>query len=219
MSTTDPSEPRWRRRPDERPDEILSAALEVFAEHGLAGARVDDIAARAGVSKGTVYRYFPGKEELFREAVRDRVARTLTGLSSAAGRGEPEERLGRFVDAYWAHLRRASFPRFYRLLMAELHRFPDLTRFYAEEVSGRVIELVSAIIEEGVRAGRFRDADPTVTGRMIVGLLVQHAIWASHPDLFPHLDHRPDVTLLEEVKDFLFRSIVVRTAPSGDRPS
>ena len=64
------TEPRWRRLPGERPNQILQAALEVFDEQGLAGARLEDIAKRAGVSKGTIYLYFANKEELFREMIR-----------------------------------------------------------------------------------------------------------------------------------------------------
>src|SRR6478609_4648585 len=63
-------EPRWRRLPEERPKQILDAALEVFSERGLAAARLEDIAKRAGLSKGTIYLYFPNKEELFREVIR-----------------------------------------------------------------------------------------------------------------------------------------------------
>src|SRR5690349_8525416 len=106
MKPAEIERPRWRRRPSERPTEILDAALEVFAERGLAGARVEDIAVRAGVSKGTVYLYFDGKEELFREAIRDKVARLLEGLSAAAPPGEPVERVSRFIAEYWMHLRR-----------------------------------------------------------------------------------------------------------------
>ena len=67
------SEPRWRRLPGERPGQILQAALEVFGERGLAASRLEDIAKRAGLSKGTIYLYFPNKEELFREMVRHTV--------------------------------------------------------------------------------------------------------------------------------------------------
>jgi len=62
-------DPRWRRLPEERPQQILDAALSVFAEHGIDAAKLEDIAARAGVSKGTIYLYFPSKEELFREVL------------------------------------------------------------------------------------------------------------------------------------------------------
>src|SRR5918911_963685 len=69
--------PRWRRRPEERPQQILDAALTVFGERGLAGARLEDIARRAGVSKGTIYLYFPNKEELFVEMIREKVIANL----------------------------------------------------------------------------------------------------------------------------------------------
>lgn len=209
------SQPRWRRRPSERPTEILEAALDVFAERGLAGARVEDIASRAGVSKGTVYLYFSGKEELFREALSDKVARTLEGLSSAAPPGDPVQRLLRFIEAYWRHLRRPHFGSMYRLLMAELHQFPDLTRFYAEEVSGKVINLLAEILEEGVKTGDFRSIDPLVASRMIVGLLVQHAVWTSRRELFPHLQDRSDETLVKEIEDFMLNALL---APGVARP-
>jgi AcrR family transcriptional regulator len=146
---------RWRRRPQERPTEILRAAIDVFAERGLAGARVEDIAARAGVSKGTIYLYFDGKEELFIEAIRDRFARTLEDLASAPPADPAPARLSGFLDAYWSHLRRPNFGSMYRLIIAELHQFPELSRFYAEEVSGKVIALLADIIRDGVEQASF----------------------------------------------------------------
>jgi len=208
--------PRWRRRPQDRPDEILRAAIEVFAERGLAGARVEDIAEAAGVSKGTVYQYFTGKEELFKEAVRRQVRRTLEGLAAAASPGDPAERLDRFVTAYWTHLRRPAFGRLYRLLMAELHQFPELSRFYAEEVSGRILVLSSEIIALGVERGDFRRVDPRVASRMIVGLMVQHAVWTGQRQLFPYLGDRNDDALLAEIKDFVFTALGQPGGHAGD---
>ncbi|MGE0159338.1 MAG: TetR/AcrR family transcriptional regulator [Gemmatimonadales bacterium] len=210
------NEPRWRRRPSERPTEILEAALDAFAERGLAGTRVDDIAARAGVSKGTLYLYFDSKEELFREAIRDKVARTLEGLASAVEGASPTERLSRFIEAYWAHLRRPHFASMYRLIMAELHQFPELTRFYAEEVSGKVIDFLAQLVRSGVDAGDFRELDARVTSRMIVSLLVQHAVWISRRELFPHLDDRTDEMLVAEIEEFIWSALL---APGAARPA
>lgn len=216
MPTSRAKKPRWRRRPSERPTELLDAALAVFAENGLAGARVEDIAARAGVSKGTVYLYFSGKEELFREVVREKVAETLEGLSSAAPPGDPVERLGRFVDAYWRHLRRPHFASMYRLLLAELQHFPELARFYSEEVSGKVIALLAGIIGEGVEAGRFQKVDARVTSRMIVGLVVQHALWASRRELFSYLEDRTDEDLVSEIHEFVRVALLAPGTAAGD---
>jgi AcrR family transcriptional regulator len=203
--------PRWRRRPSERPTEILAAALVVFAERGLAGARMEDIAEGAGVSKGTLYLYFSGKEDLFQEAIREKVAQTLEGLASAAPPGEPVERVTRFMRAYWSHLRRPHFASLYRLILAELQKFPELARFYADEVSGRVIDLLAEIIQEGVQGESFRQVDPHVTARMIVGLLVQHAVWSSGRGLFSHIGERTDATLVAEVEDFVVSALRAST--------
>jgi len=216
MTTSGTDVPRWRRRPSERPTEILEAALTVFTERGLAGARMEDIAGAAGISKGTLYLYFSGKEELFQEAIREKVAQVLEGLASAAPPGEPVLRLTRFIEAYWTHLRRPQFASLYRLIMAELHQFPDLVRFYANEASGHTIGLLAEIIEDGIREGAFRSDEPQVTSRMIVGLLVQHAVWASHRELFPHLGNRNDKTLAKEMEDFILASLLNPGPPRSE---
>src|SRR4029453_15963800 len=120
------SSPRWRRLPEERPRQILDAALEVFGERGLAGARLDDIARRAGVSKGTIYLYFPNKEELFREVVRAIVIDRLRQAAAEAGEGDPVDELKRYLRAHWNFVRTAEFQTIFKLVTSELHNFPDL---------------------------------------------------------------------------------------------
>src|SRR6476661_6171169 len=115
------TEPRWRRLPEERPRQILDAALTVFAEHGLAAARLDDIAKRAGLSKGTIYLYFPNKEELFREMVRRTVISALEEreqlLTSATD--SATDVLTRFMHEYWKFIRSEQFAPIFRLVHAE----------------------------------------------------------------------------------------------------
>jgi AcrR family transcriptional regulator len=210
-------QPRWRRRPSERPEEILEAALRVFADRGLAGARMDDIAAEAGISKGTLYLYFSGKDELFREAIREKLARLLEGLASAAPPGEPVQRLERFIRAYFGHLDRPQFANLYRLILAELRTCPELVRFWADEVSGRVMGLLTDIVREGVESGDFRAAvPPPVTARMIVGLLVQHAVWSSRRELFPYLGDRSADDLVDEVVAFVSAALMDPTGPARE---
>jgi AcrR family transcriptional regulator len=169
---------------------------------------MEDIAARAGVSKGTVYLYFDSKEELFREAVRARIARTLETLEAAAPPGDPVARIQRFIDAYWQHLRRPMFASLYRLILAELPQFPGFTRFYGDEVSGKVMELAAQIVQEGIERGHFRPVDPMVAARMVVGLIVQHAIWTSHPSLFPRIANRTDEQIGDDIKGFLLSALL-----------
>src|SRR5437868_12611503 len=107
MTATSLQEPRWRRLPEERPRQILSAALEVFGEHGLATARLEDIAKRAGLSKGTIYLYFPNKEELFREVVRQTIVAQIEEGERHfdASTANATNTLREFMRRYWAYVR------------------------------------------------------------------------------------------------------------------
>src|SRR4051812_27124257 len=151
------SEPRWRRLPEERPKQTLDAAFAVFAERGLAAARLDDIAKRAGLSKGTIYLYFPNKEELFREVVRSTVIAFIErGEQALETEPDPRRALIAWTESYWAWLRTPVFPAMHRLVNSELHSFPDLGAFYATEVVERAQRLLRGILERGMDAGILR---------------------------------------------------------------
>src|SRR5260370_22904753 len=113
----------------------MEAALEVFGECGLANARLQDIADRAGVSKGTIYLYFPNKEELFREMIRQPAVAAIEWAEKMTGQGSPTEQLCSAMRSYWKVLRSPVFTTIYRLVLGELHHFPDLATFYAPEVT------------------------------------------------------------------------------------
>ncbi|HET9948878.1 MAG TPA: TetR-like C-terminal domain-containing protein [Longimicrobiales bacterium] len=149
--------------------------------------------------------------------MREKATRTLEGLTSAAAEGDPEERLRRFIAAYWRHLRRPAFGAMYRLLLTELPQSPELARFYATEVSGKVIQLCSAIVREGVDRKRFRAVEPETASRMIVALLIQHAIWTSRPELFPHVAGADTDDILSQITDFALHALA--PARGGGRRS
>jgi AcrR family transcriptional regulator len=201
------AEPRWRRRPEDRPREILQAALEVFGEQGLAGARIDDIAARAGVGKGTLYHYFPGKDALFRELVRHTVRELTVGVLPPDAPGTPVERLRAFMRGYWARLRTPGFHTLYRLILGELHQFPELTRFYADEIAGTTVSFVARLVERGVAEGELGAVDPAAAGRMLAALFTQNAVWAARPEIFPHAAERSDDEVLAELEEMFFRAV------------
>src|ERR1700712_4300462 len=156
------AEPRWRRLPEERPRQILDAAFAVFAERGLAQARLEDIAKRAGLSKGTIYLYFPNKEELFREVVRSTVVTQLEEGERMVSEKTTSatDTLTEFMRRYWTFIRSAQFAPIFRLIHAEIHNFPDLARFYAEEVVARGHRLVAGIIYRGNQGGAVRLVGP-----------------------------------------------------------
>ncbi|MEO7217552.1 MAG: TetR/AcrR family transcriptional regulator [Gemmatimonadaceae bacterium] len=196
------TEPRWRRLPEERPQQILHAALEVFGEHGLAGARLEDIARRAGVSKGTIYLYFPNKEALFREMVRSTIVEEIVRGEAIPNSGSARDQLVMFMESYWDFVRTPSFLVIYRVVVSELHQFPDLVEFYSAEVVARAQKLLARIIARGVASGEFRAVDPIVAGRMLISLFSTSAMWCSKRRFFPTLRDRNDEQMYNELVDF-----------------
>ena len=202
-------DPKWRRLPEERPQQILAAAFEEFGEHGLAGARLDDIARRAGVAKGTIYLYFPNKEALFKEMIRHTVVARLeqaeVELDALTGTGP--EQVREYMRRWWAYLETPEFQTVYRLLHGELHRFPDLAQFYADEVIVRSHELVRALITRGVERGEFRPVDINVTARILAGMLITHSVWVCQQQLFKQPFTVRREYLLEQLTDFFLHAL------------
>src|SRR5512146_453129 len=212
--TASPShqEPRWRRLPEERPRQILEAAREVFGERGLAAARLEDIAKRAGLSKGTIYLYFPNKEELFREMVRDIVVSKIERREEEfnARTRSATETLIDFMRGHWTFIRSPQFAPLFRLIHAEIHHFPDLARFYGEEVIARVHRLIAAIITRGIESGEFRQLDPKVVARMVPAPFIMHGLWCTHRECFTSVARGSDEQVLEELMQFTLNAIKAR---------
>jgi AcrR family transcriptional regulator len=209
------NEPRWRRLPEERPKQIIDAALEVFAERGLSAARLDDIAKIAGLSKGTIYLYFPNKEELFREVVRTTV---IEYIARAELIFETERdalsALRVWMEEYWKRLRSPVFPAMHRIFTSELQSFPDLAAFYATEVVERSQRLVCGMVQRAIDDGVFRRTDPLVASRMLSALFVSHAMWYHRRNCFKSISDIPGDELLAQIRDFFFAAM--RPDGSGD---
>ena len=202
------SVPRWRRLPEERPKQILDAALAEFSERGLAAARLDDIAKRAGLSKGTIYLYFSNKEELFREVVHASVIEYIAKAeASIEAEPDPAQALVRWMEGYWAWLRSPVFPAMHRLVNSELRNFPDLAEFYATEVIERAQRLVRDMLARGMDAGVFRRMDPLVAARMLSAVFITHALWFHQRQCFKTMAHVPDDELLAQIREFFFHAI------------
>jgi AcrR family transcriptional regulator len=148
-------QPRWRRQPEARPGQILDAALEVFAECGVAAARLEDIGKRAGVSKATIYLYFPNKEALFREVIRGTIVSAIESGERAVDEfeGSATENFIAHMRRYWDFIRSPKFAPIFRLVHAELGQYPDLARFYGDEVVSRGHRLIATIVKRGIDQG------------------------------------------------------------------
>lgn len=169
---------RWQRRKEARPGEIAQAALECFARRGFAAASLDEIAARAGVTKGTLYLYFPNKEALFKEVVRlalvPRIAAFEEGVRASDSAARQLEELIRAWPAFVATPNLAVIP---KLVVSEAGNFPDLARFYLTEVIDRARRLVLGILRRGMASGEFRRINANAAFFSVVAPLLLAVLW------------------------------------------
>jgi AcrR family transcriptional regulator len=208
--TTDHHETKRRRAPEERPQQILDAAFHEFGEKGLAGARLDDIAKRANVAKGTIYLYFPNKEELFREMVRSSIVDAISrneAIVNERADDSAAQQLTAMFDAWWRFLRSERFAVVHRLVIGELHNFPDLMQFYADEVILRGRRVISRLIARGIERGEFRSLDPDVAARMLSAIGASHSIWCTRRNFFPSLTEASDEELGAQILDFYLHAL------------
>ena len=151
-------EPRFRRRKEDRPQEITEAALAAFAEKGYAATRVDEVAKRAGVSKGLLYLYFKTKEDLFKAVVRSFVVPRideLTGVIESSELSSEEFLRGPFLD-FVKTLPGSPISILVRLMISEGPKHPDLLQFYWDNVVSRGLAALTVMMERGVENGEFR---------------------------------------------------------------
>lgn len=168
------------RRKEARPAELLAAALDCFVEKGFAATRMDDIARRAGVAKGTFYLYFPSKQAVFEALVREsllpRVA-ALEAASRAAG-GSASNRLRHLLASLAPIVTNPHIVALPKLVIAEAGNFPDMARFYRQEVIGRALALLTGLLRDGVAAGEFRPMpDAEMTARLFMAPVLLAALW------------------------------------------
>ena len=180
LSPTPQAAPAKRaRRKEARPGELLEAALALFVEKGFAATRVEEVAARAGVSKGTLFLYFPSKEELFKAVVRENASRHLhDAFREVAGyAGISAELLHEFIRRWWTQYGGTPAAGLTKLIMSEAANFPDLAQYYQDEVVQPSHELVRRIVQRGIDRGELREVDLTLAAHLIVAPLVQLVTW------------------------------------------
>ena len=208
----DNTPPRWRRRKQARPQEILDAALTCFAEKSFAAARMDDIAERAGVTKGTIYLYFENKEAVFKALVRESIgARVSEVLEHVRTSQAPARDILRMMVINIGHIMRTSdlvvLP---KIILAEAGNFPELARFYREEIIDMGLGAITAVIARGVAQGEFRPIAPQFAARLLIAPVLMIAVWRT---TFAQFDAEPfdNEGFLETHLDTLLRGL----APDG----
>jgi AcrR family transcriptional regulator len=173
------TQPRWQRRAEDRPREICAAALEVFAEKGFAAARLEEIAHRAGVSKGTLYLYFRDKEDLFRAVVRDTVAPNIATMRETVEAADlPFEQIVRALLPRFAELATTvPIGAMAKIVIGESRNFPELAKTYYDLVVSRAVALIAGLIEKAQANGEVRAGDPRLYALTLVGPLLMGLLW------------------------------------------
>jgi TetR/AcrR family transcriptional regulator len=170
---------RWKRRKEARPDEITSAALDLFVERGFANTRLEDVAARAGVSKGTLYLYFANKEELFKAVVREALVARLVEFREGIEQfqGTSFELLRLVFKTWWERIGSTRISGIPKLIISEARNFPEIARFYVAEVIKPGRETLAAVVRRGIERGEFRRVDPDTLAHLLAAPMLQIALW------------------------------------------
>jgi AcrR family transcriptional regulator len=210
--------PRWQRRRDARPAEILDAALAVFAEKGFAGTRLEQVAKRAGISKGTLYLYFDSKEALFEAVVRSAIVPRIADAETmlAAHDGSAAELLANLYRVFAGAMADPKVSAIPKLVISESGNFPELARFYLREVVSRGLRLMAAVLERGVARGEFVPVDPVHAARLLIAPVLFLALWRQ--SLGRHDDRPLDAdAFLADALALLTNGLAVRGARRGAR--
>ena len=210
------------RRKEARPGELLEAALDLFVEKGFAATRVDEVAARAGVSKGTLFLYFPSKEELFKAVVRENIAGRFAEWNNELESfvGSTSEVLRYCYQVWWERIGATKASGITKLMLSEAQNFPEIVQFYQQEVILPGQALIRRILERGVARGEFRPmnldyAVYLVLAPMIFLMLWKHSIGACVPDA---LGMTPE-QYIEMQADNILHGLCVRPGATPPSPS
>ncbi|MGE0331687.1 MAG: TetR/AcrR family transcriptional regulator [Ramlibacter sp.] len=184
----DDASPKRERRKEARPGELLDAALDLFVEKGFAATRAEEVAARAGVSKGTLFLYFQSKEELFKAVISENIAGRFTEWNAEfeAFDGSSADMLRYAMNMWWERIGATRASGITKLIMSEAHNFPEVTAYYQTEVIQPGQALIRRILQRGVDRGEFAVTDMdhaaySVIAAMVFLVMSKHSLGACVP--------------------------------------
>jgi len=214
--------PVRHRRKEARPRELLDAALRLFVEHGFAATRMEEVAALAGVSKGTLYLYYASKEELLKAVIRERLSNEIeaSALEVLQHEGSNADLLRKLFEHWWLRVYDSPVSGVFKLLITEVRNFPDIAGYYSREVVEPGSQLIGGVLERGIAAGEFRPVDVEAAVHSLVLPMVmlcvhKHSLGACAP-IEPLLDPR---VFVEQHVELVLRGLAKTPIkqPSGAR--
>jgi AcrR family transcriptional regulator len=151
--------PTRQRRKEARPQELLDAALALFVEKGFSATRSDEVAVRAGVSKGTLYLYYPSKEELLKAVIQQNLGQLIAEGSGIVDEfeGPSAELLALLMHTWWNRVGNTPAGAIHKIMMSEVRNFPEIAQFYRDEVIQPASDLLVRTLKRGIERGEFRE--------------------------------------------------------------
>lgn len=179
--------PKFRRRAEARPDEVLDAALGLFTERGYAQTTMEQVARKAGISKGAVYLYFPSKAGLLEGLVQRAIAPVASAAVAGLGgyRGDPRPVIRRVLTMIVAQAGQPQALAVPQLVIREAVNLPEIAAMYRRDVLDKAIPALTGLIAQGVAGGHIRAVDPELTVRSVVGPIILHLALAEVFDIVP----------------------------------
>jgi len=188
LSSPNETPARRERRKEARPGELLQAALTLFVEKGFAATRSEEVAQRAGVSKGTLFLYFPSKEDLFKAVIQENIGKLFPLWSDEMQQfqGSSSDLLRHCVQSWWTQVGATPASGIVKLVMSEAQNFPEIADYYQREVIAPGRELLCRVLARGVASGEFRPMDVsqavyTLIAPMIFLMMWKHSVGACAP--------------------------------------
>ena len=206
-----PLAPKRERRKDARPRELLDAALALFVEQGFAATKAEDVAKRAGVSKGTLFLYFATKEDLFKAVVRENIVGQFSEFNIALDSfaGNTEALLRTFMAAWWHRVGATNSAGICKLMVSEGRQFPELAEFYRAEVINPACQIIARVLARGLQRGELQALNPQYSVHTLLAPILFLMLWNSAPSLSGTLALEGQAFLDSQI-DILLHGIGVR---------
>jgi len=211
--------PRWQRRPEVRPQQILEAAFRVFGTRGLHQATLDDVARAAGITKGTIYLYFPSKAALFSAMLKARVNDLLPPMEASGGRSTPSvhRQLLLLAQRLYQFFKSPAYLAMYRTMVGEAPQFPEAAALLYREGILPANRRLAEVIRRGIASGEFRAVDPLIAARALVGMfqvfVVSQGLLGGQR-IFPIADAK----LVRTITDIYFRGLLASSRTTRTEP-
>jgi AcrR family transcriptional regulator len=206
-------EPRWQRRPDVRRGEILDSAVLAFGQKGYKRTTLADVAARSGVSAGTICHYFGSKAALFEEVIAERLMPSIETeeANPAKHSGPLWDLLERLLLRFWERAWQPGTLDLLQVVKVESAEFPDSGRLLCQQLGDRWRKLYGTIIQAGIKSGEFRPLDVNVAARTIsyavIGVAEKVSTFRSYDQQMPERE-----VMWQAVRDMVSRFVLAKPA-------